>query len=95
MLAMVSIDSFTDSAAILKSIFLTNMLWIALWQMRTLLGHKFGLGIKKLLSLINILFFSLSHIDCNMKNLKEYTNYQEAMSRTMQVQFIPVIDRMR
>ena len=67
MLAMASIDSFTDSAAILNSIFLTNMLWIALGKMRTWLGHKFGLGKKKLLSLINILFFSLSHIDCNLK----------------------------
>ena len=67
MLAMASIDSFTDSAAILNSIFLTNMLWIALGKMRTWLGHKFGLVKKKLLSLINILFFSLSHIDCNLK----------------------------
>jgi len=47
MLAMASIDSFTDSAAILNSIFLTNMLWIALGKMRTWLGHKFGLGKKK------------------------------------------------
>lgn len=44
MLAMASIDLFTDSVAILNSIVLKNILWHALGQMRAFFGYKFDLG---------------------------------------------------